>query len=318
MSRENTRIADIQEGEEFIGFYALKRCDLKDSEGKVRLEIEISDRTGSLPGVIWEDPKPLRDLMPRGSVVKVKGRLGSYRDKPQVKIDKIRPAKTGEFDPESFLPVTECDVEALVQRVMELVESIQDPALQQLGHLIFGNPQFMKEFRRSPGGSNWHHGCLGGLIEHSVSVAEICEFIASRRYELNRDLLVLAALMHDVGKIREFSAATTIEYSDEGRLEGHVVMGERFVRNMTERVENFPPRLRMMLSHLMLSHHGHRDFNSPVEPMIPEGFALYYADELDAKLDALKRIMRENAGSGKDWSDFNRILGRYLYTGERR
>lgn len=318
MSRENARIAEIQEGEEFIGFYALKRCELKDSDGKSRLEIEISDRTGSLPGVIWDDPKTLRDQMPRGSVVKVKGRLGSYRDKPQVRIDKIRPARGGEFDPESFLPTTECDVEALVRRVMELVQSLRDPALQQLGKLIFGNPQFMKEFRRSPGGSNWHHGCLGGLIEHSVSVAETCEFLASRREELNRDLVVLAALLHDVGKIKEFSAATTIEYTDEGRLEGHVVMGERFVRNMAERVENFPPRLRMLLSHLLLSHHGHRDFNSPVEPMIPEGFALYYADEIDAKLDALKRIVRENAGGGKDWSDYNKILGRYLYTGERK
>jgi 3'-5' exoribonuclease len=150
-----------------------------------------------------------------------------------------------------------------------------------------------------------------------VSVAEICDFIASRNYGLNRDLLVLAALLHDVGKIREYSATTTIDFTDEGRLEGHIVIGERFVRATCDRIEDFPPRLRMLLSHCLLSHLGRREYSSPVEPMIPEAFALYYADEMDAKLDALKRIMRECAGEGKSWSSFNHILGRYLYAGER-
>lgn len=317
MNTESTRIADLREGDAFVGFYALRRCELKETDGTFRLEIELSDRTGSLPGVIWDEPKSLRDQLSKGSVVKVKGRLGSYRERPQVKIDKIRPAAEGEYDPESFLPITESDIETLAARVEEMVQSLRDPSLRQLGDLVFGNPQFMKEYRRAPGGSSWHHGCIGGLIEHSVAVAEICDFIASRSYGLNRDLLVLAALLHDVGKIREFSATTIIEYTDEGRMEGHIVLGERFVRNMSERVEHFPSRLRMLLSHLMLSHHGHRDFSSPVEPVIPEGFALYYADEMDAKLDALKRLIHNNTDEGKDWSDYNRVLNRYIYLGDR-
>lgn len=317
MKKETMRIADIREGDEFVGFYVVKRSALKETDGAFRLEIELADKTGSIPGVIWDDAKTCRDTLPKGAVAKVKGRLGSYRDKPQARIDIIRPAKEGEYDPESFIPSIAGDVEALVARTAAHVGSLKDPALRKLGELVFGNPHFMKEFRKAPGGSSWHHGCFGGLLEHSVAVADICDFIAARDYNLNRDLLVLAALLHDVGKIRELSATTTIEYTDEGRLEGHIVMGERFVRAMCDRIEDFPPKLLMLISHLMLSHHGQRAFSSPVEPMIPEAFALYYADEIDAKLDALKRIMDETSSEGKSWSDFNRVLGRFLYAGDR-
>ncbi|MHB9030862.1 MAG: 3'-5' exoribonuclease YhaM family protein [Candidatus Latescibacterota bacterium] len=317
MMNEHTLITTVRDGDEFIGFYALKRCDLKENDGSFRLEIELADRSGFLPGVIWDDAKQLKEVIARGDVVKVKGRLGSYRDRPQVRVDKIRRANEGEYDSDAFIPSTESDVEALAGKVSNLIQGFTHPMLRQLGQLIFGDAQFMCDYKKAPGGSNWHHGCRGGLIEHSASVAEICDFIASRNYGLNRDLLVLAALLHDVGKIKEYSATTMIDFTDEGRLEGHIVIGERFVRAMCERIENFPPRLKMLLSHLMLSHHGHREFSSPVEPMIPEAFALYYADELDAKLDAMKRIMRECAGEGKSWSEYNRILGRYLFAGDR-
>lgn len=317
MKNETPKIADLRDGDEFVGFYALRRCELKESDGAFRLEVELGDRSGVLSGVVWEDARQTKELLAKGDVVKVKGRLGSYRDRPQVRVDRIRKAEEGEYDSGSFIPATEADTDALARRVLEFVEGMGNPALRELGLLIFDNPEFMRDFRTSPGGSSWHHGCIGGLIEHSVAVAEVCDFIAGRNPGLNRDLLVLGALLHDVGKMREYSATTLIEFTDEGRLEGHIVMGERFVRNMTEQVADFPPRLRTLLSHLLLAHHGHREFLSPVEPMIPEAFVLYYADEMDAKLDALKRITRECSAEGKTWSDFNRILGRYLYTGDR-
>ncbi|MBT4484413.1 MAG: HD domain-containing protein, partial [Candidatus Latescibacteria bacterium] len=120
-------------------------------------------------------------------------------------------------------------------------------------------------------------------------------------------------LLHDVGKIKEISATTVIDYTDEGRLEGHIIIGERFVRNMCDRIEDFPSKLKMLMSHLMLSHQGHREFSSPVEPMIPEGFVLYYADEIDSKLNALGKIIAKTTEEEKKWSAFNRILKRYIY-----
>lgn len=177
-SEDSVRIADIKEGDEFVGFYAVKRSALKEYDGSFRLEVELADKTGSIPGVIWEDAKTYRDLLPKGTVAKVKGRLGSYRDRPQARIDKIRPANDGEYDPESFIPSVETDPEILAQRIMRHVESIADPHLRKLCDFVFGNARFMKEFMRAPGGSSWHHGRLGGLVEHSAAVADLCEFIA--------------------------------------------------------------------------------------------------------------------------------------------
>ena len=303
-------ISELREGEEFIGFYALRRCELKEYDGGFRLDVELSDSSGKLPGVKWDDAREYREQLKKGIVVKVKAYLTSYRDKPQARIEKIRPAKEGEYDPESFIPSTPKDIATLTGRIRSLVDSIRDPDLFRLGELIFGDSEFMEKFTGSPGGKKWHHSYLGGLLEHTVAVAELCDLVAQKHPELNRDLLVLAALLHDVGKIWEYSATTLIDYTDEGRLVGHIVMGEHFVREKCGELEHFPDRLSMLLSHLMLSHQGHKEFSSPVEPMIPEGFVLYYADEMDSKLNALGRIVEKTRDEEKSWSEFIRLLNR--------
>ena len=313
---EHVMIDHFIEGGEFIGFYALKKCGLKETDGMFRLELELSDRTGHIPAVAWNDAKELRESLDIGQVVKVKGIVGKYREKLQGRIEKIRPAQDGEYDLQSIIPSTPYNVDEMAARVDKLITSISDPHLKKLMDLIFSNPQFIKEYKHCPGGSKWHHNYLGGLLEHSLGVAELCDFLAGKHPELNRDLLIAAGLLHDVGKIKEFSVTAVIEYSDEGRLEGHIVIGERFVRNMCERIDDFPANLKMLLSHLMLSHQGFKAFSSPVEPMIPEGFVLYYADELDSKLNALNRITKKTLDEGNSWSEFVTILGRYIYAGD--
>ncbi len=310
---DNLLITEIQEGTEFTGYYVLRRCELKESNGNFRINIELSDRSGSVPGVIWDNAQEIREKLDQGMVVKVRGMMLSYNNAPQVRVDKIRKAEDDECDPDSFLSRTSADMDALAERLQDLIKSITDPYLSKLAGLIFENMQFREGYFRSPGGMRWHHPYLGGLLEHSIGVADICDFVASRHQKINRDLLVLAALLHDSGKLKEYKAATTIEFTDEGRLEGHIVIGERLVRNMCERIEGFPTRLKMLLSHLMLSHQGHKEFSSPVEPMIPEAFILYYADELDSKLNALDRIAEKPENQGERWSDYIRLLGRFIY-----
>ncbi len=310
---ENVMISELTEGDDLIGLFALKRCELKEYGGGFRLDVELSDKSGSIPGVVWENAQSIKQQIAKGDIVKVKGRLLSYRDMPQMRIDKIRPAEDGEYDPESFILSTSADVNVLKARVMELVGSIKDPHLSGLGIEIFENAQFMKEYARAPGGMKWHHPYIGGLLEHSVNVTEICVFVAGKHPDMNHDLLVLAGLLHDVGKIREYAVTTTIDYTDEGRLEGHIVMGERFVRNMCERVDNFPQKLKMLLSHLMLSHQGAKEFSTPVEPMIPEAFVLYYADEIDSKLNAVGRITEKAKKDDRKWSEFVRLLDRFIF-----
>ena len=308
-------IGSLSEGSEFVGFYALKKCEFKEYEGGCRLDIELSDKSGSVPGVIWDNPQETRNLLKNSSIVKVKGKLQSYKDSPQAKIEKIRPAKEDdEYDPDSFLPWTDADVEALKIKVDNYVQSLKEPHLSKLASMIFNNESFTNDFSRAPGGMKWHHPYLGGLLEHSVGVTDICQFMAENHPELNRDLLILGALLHDVGKIKELSATSIIDYSDEGRLEGHIIIGYNFVRNICDRIEDFPPKLKMLLSHLILSHQGQKEFSSPVEPMTPEAFVIYYADELDAKLNAVGRIVETTRKNGDKWSEFVRILGRYIYS----
>jgi 3'-5' exoribonuclease len=304
-------LESLREGASFTGFYVLSKCDLKETNGNYRLNIELSDATASIAGVIWDNACELAANLKKGLVVKVQGRVGTYNDQLQIKVEKIRPANNDEYDPSVFLPKTTRDVDELKRQVMDYVASLTDPDLARLGLLVFGDERIMREFLYAPGGTKWHHSYLGGLVEHTIGVTDICAAIAAHHPELNRDLLVLAGLLHDIGKIREFTVSTTIEYSDEGRLEGHIVLGERFVRAMCDLLENFPPKLKMLLSHLMLSHQGFKSFSSPVEPMIPEGFVLYYADEIDSKLNALGHITAK--GEGKSWSDYNQVLGRFIY-----
>ncbi|MFC1490145.1 3'-5' exoribonuclease YhaM family protein [Candidatus Latescibacterota bacterium] len=313
----NQFIDDISEGDEFTGFYVLSRCELKEYDGGSRLVIVLSDKSGNVDGVIWDDAQEMSERFSKGDVVKIKGRMSTYRDKPQVSIDKVRAAETGEYDADSFIPTTPKDISELYRHALEFIESINDKHLKALGKMIFDNDIFQKEYSRTPGGMKWHHSYLGGLLDHSIGVTEICDFAAGQHPDLNRDLLVLAALLHDVGKIKEYSATTCIEYTDEGRLEGHIVLGERFVVNMCDRVDGFPPKLKMLLSHLILSHQGHKHFSSPVEPMIPEGFVLYYADEIDSKLNALSRISDKTEKQGKNWSDYVNLLGRFIYVNDK-
>ena len=310
---DNVTIDSIADGDDFVGFYALRRCELKETDGLYRLELDLADKTGCLPAVVWNDAKELYDQIHKGAVVKVKGRLGTYRDKPQVKVDKIRPAEENEYDPDSFLGSTPRDLDELKGKLKIYIRSINDPFLKKLVELIFGDEQFSMQYIRSPGGKRWHHPYLGGLLEHSIGVTEICDFVASQHHDLNRDLLITAGLLHDAGKIWEFTVSTIIDYSDEGRLEGHIIMGERFVRNMCDRIEGFPSHMKMLLSHLMLSHQGHKEYSSPVVPMIPEAFVLYFADEIDSKLNAVKRISDRTRDEGNTWTEYVKLLDRMIY-----
>jgi 3'-5' exoribonuclease len=307
------QLIELADGEDFVGFYALKRCDLREFDGGERLDIEISDATGSIPGVVWEDARMIHGTLQKGGAVKVMGRLGSYRDRPQVRIDRIRPAEEGEYDPDAFLPVTPRDRDDLMVRLRDHVASITDPWLSKLVALIFDNEKFVDLYARAPGGVRWHHPYIGGLLEHSIGVTDICSDVAARRPELNRDLLVLAGLLHDSGKIREFDIGTTIEYSNQGRLEGHIVIGERFVRNTCDKFEGFPDELKLLLSHLLLSHQGRNEFATPVEPMIPEAFVLYHADEIDSKLNAVDRIIDRSRKAGDSWTGYVKLLDRMLF-----
>lgn len=286
-------------------------------DGDPYLVLEFGDRSGRLSGNVWDDAKTLYHDLKVGGVVRLRGMITTFRDEPQVSVERVRSATDKDvYDVKDLLPALDDDVGELLGQLQDVVKTVSNPPLQKLLDLFFSNQDFLDKFKTAPGGKLWHHACLGGLLKHTLSVLRICE-AAAREYPLvDRDLLVTGALLHDVGKIYEFEYRTFIDYSDQGRLHGHIVIGERMVADKIGQINDFPDELRDRLLHLMLSHQGRQEYGSPVVPKMLEAIILYFADDMDAKADGFSRIIKQQRESGKRWSDWVHLLDRFIFLGE--
>lgn len=308
-------VSELEPGQAFVSFFAVRRKEIKEHEGTPFLIVELGDRTGSVQAVIWENFREIGESFSRGDVVKVKGTAVTYREQVEVHIDRIRKAEPGEVDVTDFLPEAERDRQAMYRRLLEKAKGVQNPHLRKVLEACFTDADLAQRFLEAPGGKRWHHVYLGGLLEHTLGVTAICER-AAEIYDLtDRDLLVAGALLHDIGKTEEYQWSTSFDFSDRGRLEGHVVLGERMVRRRVEEIEGFPEELLQRLSHMILSHQGRREFGSPVIPMTLEAIILYYADELDAKAGAFTKVIKQERDKRKVWSNWVHLLERFIYLG---
>jgi 3'-5' exoribonuclease len=310
-------IKDLAMGDEMVGFYALRKIELKaKADGGKFLRLEFGDQTGRIQAVQWEEAEATYDTIQTGDVVKVKGRVDKYQDVLQVKVEKVRKAEIGEYEANQFLPVIEKDREKLFQQLKGVIETIKNPFLKKLLDAFFSDRMFVQAFMGGVGGKLWHHAYVGGLLEHTLTVVTLCQQ-ASQVYELvDRDLLLTGAILHDVGKIREYTSTTFIEFSDEGRLRGHIVIGDELAQGKIRDIPNFPDELRKKISHMILAHQGHLEFGSPVVPMMLESIILFYCDELDSKANAFSRIIQKEGKSNKKWSDWVNLMERFIYLGE--
>jgi 3'-5' exoribonuclease len=206
----------------------------------------------------------------------------------------------------------------MLEQLDELVESIKNNYLAQLLNNIFQDQQVRKDFITAPAGKLWHHNYIGGLLQHSLAVALTCDAVQARYQYIDRDLLITAALLHDIGKIRELQTNGFIDYSDEGRLTGHIVLGAHIVKKKIAEITDFPANLAVKLEHLILSHQGKLEHGSPVLPMMIEAIMLYYADELDSKANAFERIIAKEKGNKSNWSGYINLIERFVYVGDAK
>jgi len=307
-------IKDFIPYEAVTAFLVVRKKDVKEYGGKNFLSLEFGDSSGRIAGVWWEPDRAAVEDLREGMVVKVKGDTQTYRGKDQLKVTRMRPAKDDEYDLADLLPHTPFPIEELKARILSITEKVENSFIRRLMDSFWNDEELFAEYLKAAAGKLWHHAYIGGLAEHSLNVTDICLDMA-RRYEfLDRDLLVFGGLFHDVGKVAQYGITSFIDYTDEGRLIGHISWADHEITRRAETVENFPPKLLMKIRHLILAHHGQLDFASPVVPQIPEAFVLYYADEIDSKMGAIKRIRDKTGGSG--WSEYVKLLGRHLYFGE--
>lgn len=314
---KNQFVKNLKIGGELTEFFVLRKKELKETfEGQKFLKLELGDKTGRIDGVVWDNPEDLYNQAEPGEIVKIKGWVSTYKDEPQIKVERLKKAEEREVDLADFLPATEKNLDSLIQEFQEITSTIQNAHLRKILQLILEDPFIIQELIKAPGGKLWHHTYVGGLLEHTLKVVDICEKAAVLYELINRDLLITGALVHDLGKIKAYSSHGFFDYTDEGRLIGHIVSGVELIDHKIAMIEEFPPDLALQLKHLIISHHGELEFASPVVPLTIEAIVLHYADEMDAQADAFAHIIKTQKVKGKRWSDWVHLINRYIYLGE--
>lgn len=283
--------------------------------GAAFLSLKLVDKTGEITGRVWDRAEDVAALLPSKGHVQVTGRTETFRDELQIQIQAITPVGVETIDPADFLPVCSVDKEVLLQRLKRLAGSVKRRPLQQLLRGILADRALMDRFTRAPAAKSVHHAYLGGLLEHSVSVAELATQVAKHYEGLDTEILVVGALLHDIGKVDEYVYDLYFDYSDAGRLLGHMMLGLRIVEDKIRNIKEFPSEEALVLEHLILSHHGELEKGSPKVPMTREAFILHFADDMDAKMNILSRVLQSSKGGDSAWTSYQPLFDRFFYAG---
>jgi 3'-5' exoribonuclease len=305
-------LANFDEGRSFDGYFlVLAKQQRTTKTNKPYLNLILGDKTGQLEGRVWElgDPRIAKDF-DRGDVVKARGSASRFDDRLQMKIDQLRVALPNEVDKSDLLPSTTQDVGVLWRALLSFVASFTNPDLQRLLTTMLADPALAAAYREAPAARLLHHAWLGGLLEHVISLLTLADRVAAHYSLLDRDLLMTGVILHDIGKLRELTWKTGFDYTVEGVLLGHIQIGTALTERAIDSLPNFPPRLKTLVLHMILSHHGKLEFGSPKLPMIPEALALSFLDDLDAKMQAIQvefdKCIREGKPAdemtGKVWA----------------
>ena len=280
--------------------------------GEPYLDLTLSDRTGVIQAKMWDNVEECSDSFEQDDIVKIKGLINKYNQRWQLTIHKIRKMDEAEIDFSDYLPKTSKNVDELWQTLGEFVASIGEPHLRQLLELFMADPDVARAYRNAPAAKTMHHAFIGGLLDHVVSLFRSCDLVA-RNYEfINRDLLLTGAFLHDIGKVHELSYARSFSYTTEGQLLGHLVIDLEMLHTKLAQVPGFPPQLKILVEHLIISHHGQYEFGSPKLPMFPEALMLHYLDDLDSKMEAMRAQFERDSELESAWTGYNSALQRPL------
>ncbi len=274
--------------------------------GKPFVSLTLQDKTGTLDAKIW-DPNSLGiEDFEKLDYLNVVGDVTSFQGALQLNVKRLRRAQPGEFEPKEYLPVSKYDTDKMYEELMGIIQKTENPYLKRLSESFFKNAAFAECFKFHSAAKTMHHGFVGGLLQHTLSVAKLCESFAEHYPILNRDLLVTAAVFHDVGKLREISRFPENDYTDEGQLLGHIIIGAQMLSEGISAIQGFPQKLANELIHCILAHHGELEYGSPKKPALVEALALSFAENLDAKMEAMEEAFGSVPEGNTDWLGFHR------------
>lgn len=300
---------ELKEGDRICDVYLCKhKQSAVTKNGKSYDNLILQDKTGTIDAKVWDPNNPGIAEFDALDYVEVVGEVNSFMGSLQVNVKRVRVCREGEYDPANYLPVSEKSIDGMFQELLKIIGSIQNAYLKQLLEGFFvKDEEFAKAFRKSSAAKAVHHGFVGGLLEHTLSVTKLCDYYCTAYPILKRDLLLTAAMCHDIGKVKELSAFPTNDYTDDGQFLGHIVMGSQMVAEKAAQIPGFPHQLLIQVQHCILAHHGKYEYGSPKLPALVEAVALNYADDTDAKMETFKEILNNNAGNA-DWLGFNRLF----------
>lgn len=277
--------------------------------GKPYENVILQDKTGTLDAKIWEPDSQGIDDFERFDYISVTGDVTSFQGALQLNIKRVRKAQPGEYEPSDYLPVSSRDLDEMYGELKNFILSVETPCLKTLLSKFFlEDPDFEKRFKFHSAAKTVHHGFVGGLLEHTLGVTKLCEAFCAQYPLLNRDLLLTAAMFHDIGKLKELSVFPENDYTDEGQLLGHIVIGTEWVGEQIRTIPSFPPKLANELKHCILAHHGELEYGSPKKPALMEAVALSFADNVDAKMETLKEAFAPIPAGNTEWLGYNRLL----------
>lgn len=301
-------IRELAEGNSIQGIYLCKsKLSTETKNGKPYDSLILQDKTGTLDTKVWEPYSPGIGEYAAGDYIEVVGEVITFNGAKQAKLSRIRKCQEGEYQPADYLPCTDKNIGEMYEQVLFYINSIQNEYLKKLLQSFFvEDEKFIKAFKNSSAAKIVHHGFIGGLLEHTLSVTNLCNYFAGAYPLIKKDLLLTAAICHDIGKIREISAFPENDYTDEGQLLGHIVVGIEMISEKIRLIEGFPEKLANELKHCIVSHHGELEYGSPKKPALIEAVALNFADNADAKMETITEVLK-NADSA-NWLGYNKFL----------
>lgn len=311
---EHIFVEDFKEhmGKEITGFYMVKEMELRDGKNNVQfLRLRLLDRSGNLNAYVWKEASKNSEGYSEGDVVKVRATVTSYKEQIQLNVSQIRFADHSEYNLGDFEVRSKKDPDDLAEQLFGFVDKVGNTFLNKLLHSIYDDKDFFATYLRAPAAKGWHHNFIHGLVEHTVAVARLCDFVA-QQYPVNQDLLITGALLHDLGKVWEYTEKGVIDFTPLGRLIGHLSLTDQFICDKAKAIPGFPDEVLLNLRHLILAHHGEYEKASVRLPQTLEALVLHLCDNLDAQTTGVAQLLAA-APPEAIWTEYDKLNNRYYH-----
>ena len=310
-------VNSLKPGETVDDVFVLSEKSLSQKkDGKNYLNLTFMDRTGTLKGVLWENVEDTVDRISAGDYVQVKGSVSEYRGTLQLVVRTVIRSAAENVEPADFLPVTTRNIDAMFEKLLQITDTLKTPCFHDLFKLFWADTEMVRLFKAAPAAKKMHHAYIGGLLEHTLSMAILVDRLAGHYTGVDRDLLLTGAILHDIGKIREFEFSSYIDYTSEGRLLSHIVIGLQIIDEKMKLIKDFPQEQAVLLKHLVVSHHGVKEFGSPELPKTVEAVLLNHIDEIDSKVKGIREFMASEDPNAS-WTSFHKLMNRHFYMGKK-